>query len=60
MTEYPDVVRPEFVPQQNKVTASFIQDFLEVEYSPKGSNSRTAEELIIMNWITYLNEIEGK
>ena len=42
------------------LSANFIQDFFEVVYSDVGSNDRKREENIIINWITYLRDSEGK
>ena len=48
-----------FLPCNKQVTADFIQDLFHVEYSDPGSNNRVKEEAIMMNWVSYLQELEG-
>ena len=59
MKTYPDQLRKVFIPSEQAISAEFLQDFLEVQYSLIGSNSRQAEEAIMMNWILYIQNIEG-
>ena len=53
------VMKDLFLHQDKKVTADFIQDLVEVEYSLLGSNYRFIEKAIIMNWLSYLKDLEG-
>ena len=48
-----------FIYHHEKITADFIQDLFEVQYSLPGSNKRFTEEAIVMNWLSYLNDLEG-
>ena len=53
------LMKPLFLYQNKIITSDFIQDFLEVAYSEKGSNNRIKEEALMINWITYLQLLEG-
>lgn len=57
MRKHPMLLRQVFKAPQQEVTADFIQDFFNVQYSPPGSNRRSVEENIIMNWINYVHDI---
>ena len=48
-----------FLHSQNPITADFIQDMFVADYSDRGSNNRVKEEAIMMNWVSYLQELEG-
>ena len=41
------------------ITADIIQDLFIIDYSIHGSNNRLKEETIIMNWVSYLHDLEG-
>ena len=41
------------------VTSTFLLDSLVVHYSEQGSNKRTEEEAIMMNWSDYIMELQG-
>lgn len=51
--------KPLFRHQNKPITSNFIQDFFEVDFSERGSNNRLKEESIMMNWVTYLQYLEG-
>ena len=53
-----DLVSQAFCPP-SAITAEFIQDMFTPMFSPRGNNRRDKEESIIMEWIHYLQEIEG-
>ena len=40
-------------------TAECLQDLFVPEFSDRGSNARTTEEIIIHNWFTFLEEVSG-
>ena len=48
-----------FVCNDTEVTAEMSQDFLQPQFSPSGSNARAAEEQIVYNWVTYVQETGG-
>lgn len=48
-----------FLHSKKLITADFIQDLFIPHYSERGSNNRVKEEEIVMNWISYLQELEG-
>ena len=48
-----------FIHQKKVITADIIQDLFIVDYSIHGSNNRLKEETIIMNWVSYLHDLEG-
>ena len=41
-------------------TADMLFDMFPAKFSPVGSNAREAEEAALMNWVNYIQEIEGK
>jgi len=59
MEEYPSVLRAAFLPPVIKITSELIQDMFHPIFSPSGSNQRQKEEGIIMDWIAYLEKMEG-
>ena len=59
LEQHGSVMKDLFLHQDKKVTADFIQDLVEVEYSLLGSNYRFIEKAIIMNWLSYLKDLEG-
>ena len=60
MKTHPLLLRQVFQVSQQIICADFIQDFSKVQYSPIGSNNRRIEERIMMNWINFLRDCEGK
>ena len=56
---YSGLLKPIFLYSQKQMSANCIQDIYRVHYSDSGSNKRMKEETIMMNWITYLQELEG-
>ena len=57
---YPEYVYSFLVPSPNfEVTAAFFLDCFAINYSPQGSNNRTKEEAIILNWNEYVSECTG-
>ena len=59
MESYPFLFKQLFLHSSTSVTADFIQDLFQVDYSVPGSNNRVKEEAIIMNWVSYLQDLEG-
>ena len=57
--DHPDIVWSLLAHKQNELTAGYIQNLFEVQYSPKGSNDIRDEQAVIMNWYTFLMECEG-
>ena len=54
---YPDEIRALLVASSlYDVKASFFHDHFVVQYSEQGSNGRTAEEAVMLNWAEYINE----
>ena len=41
-------------------TADMLFDMFPAEFSPEGSTAREAEEVALMNWVNYTQELEGK
>ena len=60
MNSYPHLLRKAFHPPTQSITSDFIQDLFVPSLSPQGSNRREKEEAIMMAWIRYLQNIEGK
>ena len=58
--EYPDVFWSLLARKENQLTAAYIQDLFNVQYSAKGSNDAKHEQAVIMNWYTYLMECQGE
>lgn len=42
------------------VTSAYLLDCFSIDYSDQGSNKRTSEEAIILNWTDYVMECAGK
>lgn len=59
MELYPDVLHKAFEPPEIKVTSDYIQDLFKPILSPSGSNKRATEGAILMNWIHYLQKLDG-
>ena len=54
---HPDEIRALLVASSlYDVKASFFHDHFIVQYSEQGSNGRTAEEAVMLNWAEYINE----
>ena len=54
---HPDEIRALLVASSlYDVKASFFHDHFVVQYSEQGSNGRTAEEAVMLNWAEYINE----
>lgn len=57
---HPEIIKNEvFMPPVIQVTANYLQDRYEPDFSPLGSTNRHIEEAIIMCWIQYLQHVEG-
>ena len=54
MESYPFLFKQLFLHSNTSVTADFIQDLFQVDYSVPVSNNRVKEEAIMMNWVSYL------
>ena len=52
---HPDEIRALLVASLY-VKASFFHNHFVVQYSEQGSNGRTAEEAVMLNWAEYINE----
>ena len=59
MDKHPHLFKELFLDSHRPITADFIQDLFVAEYSDHGSNNRVKEEVIMMNWVSYLQELEG-
>lgn len=58
---YPDEMHSFFVGSSLfNVTATFLCDSFTIRYSEPGSNKRTLEEAIILNWTDYIMECNGE
>lgn len=55
-----EVLRSLFEHSQSSLTADLLQDLFVVDFSPAGSNARTAEEAATMFFYDLLHDIEGK
>ena len=58
MNKHAHLFKELFLHSQNPITADFIQDMFVADYSDRGSN-RVKEEAVMMNWVSYLQELEG-
>ena len=57
---HPEIMKNEvFMPAVTQVTANYIQDRFEPDFSPLGSINRHIEEAIMMCSIQYLQHVEG-
>lgn len=59
LKNHPEIIKKVFMPQEFEVTANYIQDTFMPNFSPLGTTNRHREEAIIMNWIQYLQHVEG-
>ena len=59
MESYPTLFKQLFLHCKTSITADFIQDLFHIDYSVSGSNNRVKEEAIMMNWVSYLQDLEG-
>jgi hypothetical protein len=59
MDKHAHLFKELFLHSHKPITADFIQDMFVTEYSDHGSNNRVKEEAIMMNWVSYLQELEG-
>lgn len=55
-----EVLRSLFEHSESSLTADLLQDLFVAEFSPAGSNARTAEEAATMFFYELLHDIEGK
>lgn len=56
--ENPTTMRQLFVHMRpQKVTADYILSLFKENFSPLGSNSRSAEEAVVMQWIHLVEQI---
>ncbi len=60
METFPDILRTTFEPPERQITSDFLQDLFVATLSESGSNRREKEEAVLMAWIHYLQQIEGK
>jgi hypothetical protein len=60
MRQYPAQFLGTLVAGFYKPTAQQLTEMFEMDFSPQGSNRRTEEEQVYLNWTFYLNDIEGK
>ena len=56
---YPEEILSLLIHSNTEITADFMQDFLQPQFSPTGSNARAKEEKIFYNWATYLQDSGG-
>ena len=59
MEQHPAFFKPYFLHSSEVISADFIQDLFSVQYSLAGSNRRAIEEKLMINWISYLKDLEG-
>ena len=59
VTANPQAIRSLFVSRQQNLTAIDMQELFDVQYSPQGSNKRSHEEAVIINWFNLLQDCEG-
>ena len=59
ISSHPSLIKDLFIHKEEGVTAKYIQDLYSVKYSPSGSSTRIIQEAIIMNWISFLHDVEG-
>lgn len=58
---YPTLFRPLFTASHKpKLTADQVSMTFSVQWSPRGSNQREAEEAVIFGWMEYLDGVKGK
>ena len=59
VTANPQAIRSLFVSREQNLTAIDMQELFDVQYSPQGSNKRSHEEAVIINWFNLLQDCEG-
>lgn len=57
--KYPRELQNIFVHNPKTLTPQDLSEIFKPSFSPRGSNAREKEELIILNWTDYLYEAEG-
>ena len=55
----PNAMRQLFIHSEVPLTVDLMLDMFVSNLSPSGSNSREMEEAVVMNWVNYLQIIEG-
>ena len=60
LKQYPGVGLNIFLPDETILTASYMIDLLDVNYSPLGSNNRAKEEEVMIMFYNYLQVVEGR
>ena len=53
-------MRKLFTHSTSTLTSHQLETLMVPIYSPRGSNTREEEEAVMMNWIYYLQDIEGE
>ena len=60
LRDNPHILRQPFVAQLQCISADLLQELFEVQFSPQGANAREKEEQLVLYWINFLHEVEGK
>ena len=58
MRNYPNEMKPLFLPEKRELSSSTLKDIFSVEFSLQGSNQRQVEE-VYMFWLSFLKDVEG-
>jgi hypothetical protein len=45
--------------ERSKVSAEYLQEFFKPNFSPAGGNQRAIEEVIVFNWVTFIQDTAG-
>ena len=59
MKNYPNEMKPLFLPEKRELSSSTLEDIFSVEFSLQGSNQRQVEEEVYMFWLSFLKDVEG-
>lgn len=41
------------------MSAEYIQEFFQPDFSPPGSNQRAIEEVLVFNWVSFIQDTAG-
>ena len=59
LRKHPKQARRLFLYTENQLNAELVDDLFVPSFSPKGSNTRAAEELVSLNFTRYLEDVES-
>ena len=57
---HPAALRQLFTHCPTTLTAEQLSSLMVPVYSPPGSNNRESEDAVMMNWLYFLEDVEGK